>query len=326
MSAGFFVVGIAELPELPCQVKRVMPGFVQANTNGRLHNATEPSISPLDRGFLYGDAIYEVWRTYEGVVFAFTEHWERLQASAAALHLTIDLTRDALENEIRRTAQAFRAATGHAGELYIRLQLTRGGGAIGLDPALADRGCWVLLVQALAPVRFSADESGLRLEVAESLRRNPPEALNPAWKTGNYLNNLLCLREARERGADEVLILNTRGFICEAAVCNVGFIRNGALVTPPLTSGILAGVTRGILLRHVAPAAGVAVIERDVAPTDLETFAECFLTSSTRDIVPVSRVGQCVFPATGQGVVARLKDEFSRYVSRYVAEHPGLRV
>jgi len=303
-----------------------MSNFIQANTNSRLHDATEPSIAPLDRGFLYGDAIYEVWRTYQGVLFAFTEHWERLKASAQALHLVIDLSREALENEIRRTARAFRSATEHAGELYVRLQLTRGSGSIGLDPALADRTSWVLLIQALPPVRFQSGESGFRLEVAENLRRNPPEALNPAWKTGNYLNNLLCLREARMRAADEVLILNTRGFICEAAVCNVGFVRDGALVTPPLNAGILAGVTRGILLRHVAPAAGVEVIESDITPTELGSFAECFLTSSTRDIVPVSRVGNHKYSCGGDSVTVRLKNEFAAYASRYAASHSGLRI
>lgn len=303
-----------------------MSNFVQANTNGRLHDATEPSIAPLDRGFLYGDAIYEVWRTYQGVIFAFAEHWDRLQASARALHLEFDLTRESLETEIRRTARAFRAATNETGELYIRLQLTRGGGAIGLDPALADRTCWVLLVQALPPVRFKSGESGLRLEVAEALRRNPPESLDPAWKTGNYLNNLLCLREARARGADEVLILNTHGFICEAAVCNVGFVRAGAVVTPPLEAGILAGVTRGVLLREVAPAAGVTVIETNIVPAQLETFAECFLTSSTRDIVPVSRVGDREFSCGEGTVTTRLKREFAAYVVRHVACHRELRI
>jgi len=303
-----------------------MSYLVQANTNGRLHDAREPSIAPLDRGFLYGDAIYEVWRTYGGVVFAFAAHWDRLHSSAAALHLKIDVSRDELEREIRRTAQAFRGETGHTGELYIRLQLTRGGGAIGLDPALADQANWVLLVQALKPVTFQGGQLGCCLEIAENLRRNPPEALNPAWKTGNYLNNLLCLREARLRGADEVLILNTHGFICEAAVCNVAFVQEGALITPPLSAGILAGVTRSILLQHVAPAAGIAVVERDVAPTELGTFAECFLTSSTRDIVPVSRVGKIGFPGAAGVVTARLKNDFAAYATRYAEAHAALRV
>src|SRR5271170_5390940 len=95
--------------------------FIQANTNGRLHPATEPSISPLNRGFLYGDAIYEVWRTYAGVLFAWDEHWRRLLASARALHLELSFTADQILVEIRRTVAAHRSACGYEGEAYIRL-------------------------------------------------------------------------------------------------------------------------------------------------------------------------------------------------------------
>src|SRR5580700_981535 len=112
--------------------------YIQANTGGRLHPATEPSISPLNRGFLYGDAIYEVWRTYNGIIFAWEEHWERLRASATALHMVMEFSPAQMLSEIRRTVAAYRAAVPGAGELYIRLQITRGAGAIGLDIALAD--------------------------------------------------------------------------------------------------------------------------------------------------------------------------------------------
>src|ERR1700734_143237 len=95
--------------------------FIQANTNGRLHPASEPSISPLNRGFLYGDAIYEVWRTYHGILFAWEEHWTRLRASARALHLKLEITPDQMLREIRRTVAAYRSRVPDAGDLYIRL-------------------------------------------------------------------------------------------------------------------------------------------------------------------------------------------------------------
>src|SRR5687767_13661973 len=120
--------------------------FIQANTNGRLHSAYEASISPLNRGFLYGDAIYEVWRTYDGTIFAWEEHFARLEASARALHMELSFTRETMLVEIKRTVAAFRQATGNAGELYIRLQVSRGAGLIGLDTALAERAEFLLLV------------------------------------------------------------------------------------------------------------------------------------------------------------------------------------
>ena len=226
--------------------------YIQANTNGRLHPAHEASLSPLNRGFLYGDAIYEVWRTYHGVIFAWEEHWRRLERSAKALHLALPQGPGEMLGEIARTVAAFRRTAGFTGEVYIRLQVTRGGGAIGLDPALADRPEFVLLVQPCPQVAADVLRCGLRLSVATGLRRNPAESLSPAWKTGNYLNNILCLREARTRGADEVVILNLAGEVTEAAVSNLAFVRDGTFVTPPLNAGILEGITRTLLLTRIA--------------------------------------------------------------------------
>jgi branched-chain amino acid aminotransferase len=303
-----------------------MANYVQANTNGRLHDATEASVSPLDRGFLYGDAIYEVWRTYERVVFAFDEHWRRLLGSAAALGMPPPFSRDELFGQIARTCGAFREKTGSEGALYIRLQATRGGGGIGLDPRLAESPLWVILVQDLAAKTAARGTTGLELSISRNFRRNPIQSLNPAWKTGNYLNNLICLDEVRARGADEVLILNESGAICEASVCNVFFVRGQELVTPPLTAGILAGVTRALIVAHIASGANLTAIEADVWPNDLDSFDECFLSSSTRDVIPVSSIDEHAY-ATGEGTVSqRLKNAFARFASDYALNHPELRV
>lgn len=300
--------------------------YIQANTNGRLHDAREASVSPLNRGFLYGDAIYEVWRTYDGVLFAWEEHWARLERSAAALHLALPVSRPELLGEVRRTADAFRAAGGSRGELYVRLQITRGGGPIGLDPALADRTDFVLLVQGnrgLPPEKLA---QGYRLSLATGLRRNPPASLNPAWKTGNYLNNILCLREARSRGADEVVITNLAGELTEAAVANLGFVRDGEILTPPLSAGMLAGITRGLVLDHVAPAAGLRVREVTLRPEDLGTMQECFMLATTKDVAPVGAIDAHRFRVAEDTVTRRLKAAFADYVRDYVARHPELRL
>jgi len=300
--------------------------YIQANTNGRLHPASEPSIPPLNRGFLYGDAIYEVWRTYNGAIFAWEEHWRRLLASAAALHMRLPFTPDFMLSEIRRAASAYRAQAPGAGELYIRLQVTRGAGAIGLDIELADKPDFVLLVQPCPEITPEKARTGLHLSMATSLRRNPVESLNPAWKTGNYLNNLLCLREARARGADEVVILNIAGEIAEAAVSNIGFVRNGAFLTPPLSSGILGGITRGLLLGGIAASAGVAGSESVVRPGDLRLMEECFLVSTTKDVVPVRSIDDIAFKVGPESVASRLKDAFARAARDYASAHPELSV
>ena len=296
--------------------------FIQANTNGRLHPADEPSLSPLNRGFLYGDAIYEVWRTYNGVIFAWDEHWQRLECSAAALYMGLPWTQSQMFNEIQKTTAAWRERTSSAAELYIRLQVTRGGGAIGLDVALADQPDFVLLVQPCPLLSTAQESTGLLLSLARELKRNHPDTLNPAWKTGNYLNNLLCLREAKSRGADEVVITNLAGEITEAAVSNIGFVREGAVVLPPLEAGILAGITRRILIDRVAPKAEVQVYEEAVRPEDLAGMSECFLTATTKDLIPVRAIDSTAFCIGTVTITMRLKRAFAEYVTDYIKLHP----
>ena len=300
--------------------------YIQANTNGRLHPASEPSITPLNRGFLYGDAIYEVWRTYHGVIFAWEEHWRRLRASARAVHMQLEVEPARILLEIRRTVAAYRERVPSPGELYIRLQITRGAGPIGLDVALADKADFLLLVQACPELPIAKEREGLKLSVATTMRRNPVQSLDPAWKTGNYLNNLLCLREARARGADDVVILNMAGEVTEASVANIAFARAGGFVTPPLSAGILGGITRGLLLGAVAASAGIHGSEERVLPADFASMDECFLLSTTKDISPVARIDGTAFRVAPDSVTARLKSAFADYTKVYATAHPELQV
>lgn len=302
------------------------PDYIQANTKGLLHDAREPSVSPLNRGFLYGDAIYEVWRTYDGVLFAWQEHWDRLEQSARALRFGLKIDAVGMLAEIRRTATEYRTKTGYRGELYVRLQITRGGGPIGLDPGLADAPDFVLLVQANREVPADKLRTGYTLSVATALHRNPAETLNPAWKTGNYLNNILCLGEAKERGADEVVITNLAGEVAETSVTNLAFVHDGTILTPPLHAGILAGITRELVLSRIAPTAGLRVREGVILPEDFEDMQECFMLSTTRDISPVGRIDGQIFQVGPDTVTMRLKAAFADYVRTYVEQHPELKL
>jgi|UniRef100_UPI00404B19A1 branched-chain amino acid aminotransferase len=302
------------------------PDYIQANTNGRLHDAREPSLSPLDRGFLYGDAVYEVWRTYDGVLFAWLEHWQRLQRSAAALHLVVPWCADEILSEIKRTVDAFREQVRDRSELYVRLQVSRGGGPIGLDVALADEPNFTILVQTNQTVPAVKMKSGYTLSLESALRRNSVATLNPAWKTGNYLNNLLCLREAKARGADEVLMLNLAGEITEASVSNIGFIQQGRMVTPSLKSGILGGITRELVVHKIASAAGIPIEELALRPEDLTAMDECFIMSTTRDIAPVGMIDKHPYRVDAETITMRLKTAFASYVADYVATHAELKI
>jgi len=264
--------------------------IIQANTNGRLHAADEPSISPLNRGFLYGDAIYEVWRTHAGVIFTWEQHWARLERSARALHFELPLVAGAMLVEIKRTVARYRECSGNLGELYIRLQVTRGGGAIGLDPALADRSDFVLLVQPCPEVAAEKLRDGLHLSLATELRRNHA------------------------------------GEVTEAAVSNIAFVRDGVVLTPPLSAGILGGITRDLILNEVALAAGITAREERVRPADFGGMSECFLLSTTKDVGPVAAIDAARFTVGQDTVSARLKAAFANYVRAYAAAHPELRV
>lgn len=300
--------------------------YVQANTNGRLHDAREASLPPLNRGFLYGDAIYEVWRSYHGVVFAWDEHWRRLETSAAALHMRLPFDAAAALGEIRKTVAAYRAASRDQGDVYMRLQISRGSGPIGLDVALADRPDFVILVQPNPRHSPEKARTGLTLSLATQLRRNPIESLNPAWKTGNYLNNVLALREAKARGADEVVILNHAGEITESAVSNIAFVRDGEILTPPLSAGILAGITRELVLGQIARRAGIPAREATIKPAGLATLSECMLLSTTKDVTPIAAIDDHRYPVSETSVTAKLKRAFADYAVEYAAKHPQLKL
>jgi len=305
---------------------QTLAAYIQANTDGRLHDAAEPSLSPLNRGFLYGDSVYEVWRTYGGSLFAFDEHWERLQHSAGALQLEVPFEAGVLLTEIRRTVSAFFEETKEKKDVYVRLQLSRGGGPIGLDTALADHPAFVILVKYLAEEPKDLWTKGLSLTIGKSLHRNHPRTLNPAWKTGNYLNNVLCLREARSRGADDGLILNLDGEISEASTSNVFFVGKKEILTPPSSAGILEGVTRRILLEELGADLNHDLREETITPARLPEFSECFLTSTTRGITPVGSIDKIDYKVGAKTVTAQMRKKFETYVRNRTERRPELKI
>jgi branched-chain amino acid aminotransferase len=227
--------------------------------------------------------------------------------------------------QIKRTISAFCRKTQERPEVYVRLQITRGGGAIGLNPNFADKPSYVLLVQKLKAPAPEKSARGLKLALAKTLHRNHPSTLNPVWKTGNYLNNILCLREAVAAGADEVLMTNLAGEICECSVSNIFFIRDGAVFTPPLAAGMLEGITRASVF-PVARAAGVTATETTVRPEHLASYSECFIVSTTKEICPINAIEDVQFTIGPDTVTAKLQTAFRQYVCDYVQRNKKLRV
>jgi branched-chain amino acid aminotransferase len=272
---------------------------VLVNVDGRLVPPEEAFVPVLDRGFLYGDSVYEVVRTYRGRVFELGRHLDRMDRSAAGIALQLP-PRERIERELSRTLQA----SGNA-ESYARIVVTRGEGKFGLAPHLATgQPRLIVVVRPLEPPPPEAYERGLRMAIAVT-RRNPREVLDPALKTGNYLNSVLALREAHEAGADDALLLDLRGHVTEGSSSNVFFVQEGVVVTPPLQVGILHGVTRGIVI-ELARGEGLIVREEPHGPEALAAADEVFVTSTIREVLAVTSL--VLLAGGGQSPVRTVAD------------------
>jgi branched-chain amino acid aminotransferase len=253
---------------------------------GAVVDAAEARVPVFDRGFLYGDSVYEVTRTFGGRPFALDEHLDRLARSGAGLGMALP-PRD----EIARAVEEAVAQSGEA-ECYVRVVVTRGSGPIGLDPALADAPRLVVLALPLSLPDAALYRDGATVAIVGA-RRSAPGSVDPQVKSGNYLSSVMAVAEARRRGAYEALMCDSVGRLAEGASSNLFLVRPGAngarLATPPLSVGLLEGITR----RHVidlARSAGLGVDELALWPADLQRAEEAFLTSSVRGVMPIVRV------------------------------------
>ncbi|NQT87441.1 aminotransferase class IV [bacterium] len=273
--------------------------------NGRLAPANEPVATASDRGFLYGDGLFETLRSYDGRPCLLAEHLARLSASAAALRFGRAVDPRAVADDVERLleANALRDA-------YIRVTLSRGPllGVLELEPPA--RPTLVIVAQPVHPPDAAAYREGQRAIVA-TIRQNTHSPL-PRHKTLNYLGNLLARTEARERGAHEAVLLNTRGEVAEAAASNIFLVLGGQLVTPSLDANILPGVTRGRVLA-VARAMGAPVEERTVSPDELHRADEILLTNSIIEVMPVASVdGRPVGSGPPWQTAAMLREAYRR--------------
>jgi len=300
-----------------------MPTVV--NLDGLLVPPEQAKVSVFDRGFLYGDSVYEVIRTYGGRPFEEEAHLARLRHSAERIALSPKWDAPRTAGEIARTLEASRggdradpeAAPWNAGERYVRVVMTRGAGEIGLDPALAVDPVALVVVQPLVGPPARAYRDGVKAAIV-GVRRAAPEAIDPSAKTGAHLPNVLAVKEARDAGAYEALLLDGRGFVTEGSSSNVFAVFGGSVRTPPLAAGILEGVTRGVVLR-LARATGILAEEAPLRPEDLEAADEVFITSTVREIVPVTQFGERRVGTGRPGrVTRRLHEEF-----RALASGPG---
>lgn len=305
----------------------ISPFRRMANVNGEITSLENARISVLDRGFLYGDSVYEVFRTYDGVPMFCHEHFDRMENSARLIHMTISQSRDQMLEEMRRTARAAEVPPGQ--DIYVRWHVTRGTGALDLVPAKDLASSYVIILKEVPKWNPEFYSRGMKLAVTR-VRRNPVESLSPDIKSGNYLNNILGVAEAVDLGADDCLMLNPAGIVTESSNSNVLFVLGGRLVTPSADSGVLRGITKAAIQRMSAEY-GFDLIESEIPSSDLSRVTECFVTSATREVMPVHAIrlenGQWhEFPAGGGPVTRQVAKAYKEYVDLYVKQHQPLKL
>lgn len=294
-----------------------------ANVNGQLSPLSEAKISINDRGFLYGDSIYEVTRTYNGIPFFLEEHFDRLENSARLAKMKISQSREELIKEISRSVKESGAKSGD--DVFIRYTITRGEGPLDLDPATSAKTSYVIVVKELPKWKPEHYSNGMTLAIP-TVVRNSPLALDPNIKSGNYLNNILAVADAKERGGDDALILSPEGKLTEASNSNIAFVVNGELHTPlhePHTAtGNLRGITR-TLISELAKKINLKYMECPMFPEDISKATEAFVSSATREVMPVKTIIlqnkiKKEFPSGGGELTKKLQKEYQTYVADYI--------
>jgi branched-chain amino acid aminotransferase len=266
--------------------------------DGEYYPKSQAKISVYDHGLLYGDGVFEGIRAYKGVVFKLKEHIDRLYNSAKVLMLNIPLTKEEMINAVLETLRKNRLQ-----DAYIRLIVTRGVGDLGLDPRKCQKPTVIIITDAIKLYSSEAREKGLKVMIVW-VRRDPVDATSHEVKSLNYLNSILGKIEANITGFDEAICLDKNGYVSEGVGENLFIVKNGKIITPPSSAGILVGITREVTIK-LAEKLGYTVIERNITPTDLFTAEEAFFTGTAAEIAPIVEVNRRVIGEGKPGPVTR---------------------
>jgi branched-chain amino acid aminotransferase len=276
--------------------------------NGKLYPKSEAKVSVYDHGLLYGDGVFEGIREYEGVVFQLDEHICRLYRSAAAIKLSIPISMDAMAKAVVETLRVNKLR-----DAYIRLIVTRGAGDMGVDPRNCTNPTIIVIAESIDTTYGKVSrEKGIRVGFV-STRRDVVDSTTHEVKSLNYLNSVLAKIDANEAGWDDGIMLDHRGYVSETPTTNVFMVMGvDTLVTPPVTAGILNGITRKRVMK-LGRDLGFNVLEKDITPFELMTADEVFLTGTKAELVPVVSVsGRTIGEGKVGTITRRLIDEFMK--------------
>lgn len=287
--------------------------------NGEIFKPNDAKISVFDRGFLFGDAIYEVTRSYGRIFFQMEPHIERLYRSAKWIDMDLGKTQTQMIEHIYNIYKKV-----DCDDVYMRIQISRGDGPIGMSKNLVKKPNEVIIIYPFVQIDQKYFDDGVKIFVTERLR-NSKKAMDPNIKSGNYLNNVLAYNEGEKEGAFETFMVNSQGHVTEGTTSNLFMVQGNSLITPPAHYDILVGITRKIVM-ELAENLGLKVEEKGFDLATLHSADEVFLTSSTREIVPVTNVNGKTFKVNKYEKTRKLIQEYKAYTNRYLEkakkEHP----
>ncbi len=277
--------------------------------NGEFYDKEDAKISVFDKGFLYGDGVFEGIRAYDGKIFKLDEHIDRLFEGARALMLESPYTKEEIKKIIIETCRV-----NNVKDAYIRPILSRGIGDLGLNPFLAKKASFVVIVDKLVMYPQEIYEKGMPVIVASTVRSSL-NALPPVIKSLNYLNSILAKIEAVNAGVPEAVMLNESGFVSECTGDNIFIVKKGVLITPPREAGILEGITRKTVM-EIAKKNGIPVEEKLFPKIDLYIADEIFLTGTGAEVVPVTSVDKRIIGNGEPGKITKFMLEEYRKLTK----------
>ncbi len=267
--------------------------------NGGFICSDQATVSVFDQGFLYGDGIFESFRSANGRLYQFDQHYRRLLQSARALNYPLTFSQQDLE-EILLELQRLNELT-HG---YFRITITRGRGEIGFQHHMDSNLTCLIMAREFSGFGAEHYEQGIPLRVATT-RRNAPEAINPQIKAISNLNSLLGKLEARAAGAFEVIMLNNKKHICEGASSNIFWSKGQWVFTPDVSTGLLEGVTRATIMRLCEQKLNLRVVTGEFKLQDLKFADEVFITSTSLEVMPVVKVDDFTINQGTVGPIAK---------------------
>jgi len=259
----------------------------KVNINGEIFSPENAKISVFDHGLLYGDGVFEGIRFYNGKIFKFNEHIDRLDQSARHILLKLPMSLDEIKQETIKTIKASNMKDG-----YIRLIITRGIGTLGISPYKCEKAQLIIIVDVISLYPEELYENGMEI-ITVPTQRNMSEAVSPRVKSLNYLNNVLAKIEAVNAGFEEAIMLNKYGFVAECTGDNIFIVKDKTVITPPAYMGALEGITRNTVMEiatEMGENAGISVKQRVMSRHDVFSSDECFLTGTAAEVIPVTKV------------------------------------